>query len=73
MPLRKPALIPNWRRAWRMFSVQASALTLVWLALPEEKQAAIVALAGIPPDAVPGTLVALAILGRIVAQPKVQP
>ena len=34
-------MIPNWRRAWRMFSVQAQALALAILGWPVEK---------LPPD-----------------------
>lgn len=64
-------LIQNWRRAWRMFSVQASAVILAWVALPEAQQTALAGLVGIPADTVPGLLAALAILGRLVDQPKV--
>ena len=64
-------LIPQWRRAWRMFSVQASALVIAWLALPAEQQADVAGLIGVPPDAIPGVLALLAIVGRLIAQPKV--
>jgi hypothetical protein len=65
-------LIPQWRRAWRMFSVQASALVLAWLAIPADQQEAFAALIGIAPETIPGALAALAILGRLVDQPKVR-
>lgn len=68
----KPRLIPQWKRAWRMFSVQASAVIVAWVALPGEQQAALVGWLGIAPEAVPGILAALAILGRLVDQPKVR-
>lgn len=68
----KPRLIPQWKRAWRMFSVQASAVIVAWVALPAEQQAALAGLVGIGPDAVPGILAALAIIGRMVDQPKVR-
>lgn len=65
-------LIPQWRRAWRMFSVQVSAVIVAWVALPVEQQEALAGLVGITPDAVPGVLAAIAILGRMVDQPKVR-
>lgn len=33
-------LIPDWRQAWRMFSVRVAALAVAWSALPVETQAA---------------------------------
>ena len=66
-------LVPHWRRAWRMFSVQASAVIVAWVALPEAQQAALAGLVGIQADAVPGVLAALAILGRVVDQPALHP
>jgi hypothetical protein len=68
----KPRLIPQWKRAWRMFSVQASALVLAWLAIPAEQQAAFAGLIGIEPEVIPGALAALAILGRLIDQPTVR-
>lgn len=68
----KPRLIPQWKRAWRMFSVQASAVIVAWVALPMEQQTALAWLLGLAPDAVPGILAALAIVGRMVDQPKVR-
>ena len=66
-------MIPNWRRAWRMFSVQAQALALAilgaWQVMPEDLKTAI------PPGAVfwcaMGLLVA-GIIGRLVDQPAVR-
>lgn len=66
-------LVPQWRRAWRMFSVQASAVIVAWVALPEAQQVALAGLVGIQPDAVPGLLAALAILGRVIDQPALHP
>jgi hypothetical protein len=66
-------LIPHWRRAWRMLSVQLSAVIVAWVALPEAQQVALAGLVGIAPDAVPGVLAALAILGRVVDQPALHP
>lgn len=65
-------LIPEARRAWRMFSVQMASLTLAWLATPPEAQAALLQLLRVPEDAVTGLLVALGIVGRLIDQPKVR-
>ena len=64
-------LIPNWRRAWRMFSVQAQATATAilggWAALPEKWQDQM-------PAWVPVTLACVVlvfgIVGRLVEQPK---
>ena len=65
-------LIPQWRRAWRMFSVQAQALAFAilgaWQVMPEEMKATL------PPSAVYWASMALlvaGIVGRLVVQPKV--
>ncbi len=62
-------LVPDWRRAWRWFSVQALALQGIagaaWLAVPDDMRAAV------PPDWLAVAAVALTvlgILGRIVDQ-----
>jgi hypothetical protein len=64
--------IPEWRRAWKMLSVQMASLILVWAGLPETHQAAILALLGIPPGAVTAALGVGVILGRLIDQPKVR-
>lgn len=64
-------LIPNWRKAWRMASVQISAAIVAWVALPPDVQAAAVGLLGVAPDKVPGVLALLGIVARIVSQPVV--
>lgn len=65
-----PKLIPNWRRAWRMASVQAMSAALAilsaWGAMPEDLKARI------PEDVVLGLAIALLVLGivgRLVDQP----
>lgn len=71
--MKKPRLIPNWKRAWRMFSVQAQALAVAvlggWQALPDDLRASI------PPWAVvtlaTGLLLA-GIVGRLIDQPRVR-
>lgn len=71
--MKPPRLIPNWRRAWRMFSVQAQALAVAvlggWQALPDDLRATI------PPWAVvtlASVLLLAGIVGRLIDQPKVR-
>lgn len=68
----KPRLIPQWRRAHRMFSVQAmvlaSAIQGAWALMPDDLKAAL------PPQLVPIVSVALllaGVAGRLVVQQKV--
>lgn len=70
--IKKPDLIPNWRKAWRMLSVQIptlnAALIATWASIPSKFQ-----------DAYPlpwllGTVIFLLVLGvagRMINQPKV--
>lgn len=65
-------LIPEWRKAWRMLSVQAMALAAViqgaWVALPPDL------IAQVPQEISRGVtlaLLALGIAGRLVKQDKV--
>ena len=67
-------LIANWRKAYRMLSVQsmamATAIQGAWVVLPEDMKTTI------PPQAVQWItmgLLVFGIVGRLVAQPKVQP
>ena len=62
--------IPNWRRAWRMLSVQVAAVAVAWGTLPPDTQAAILQAVGIGPERVPAVLGALFLLGRLIDQPK---
>lgn len=72
--MRKPSLIPNWRRAWRMFSVQAmvgaQAVLGGWAAMPDDLKAHVKVEWAI---AVAAVLLVLGIAGRLVDQPKVKP
>jgi hypothetical protein len=65
--------IPNWKRAWRMFSVQAQALALAilgaWQVMPEDLKAQL------PPEAAfwcAMLLLVFGIAGRLIDQPKVR-
>lgn len=67
-------LIPNWKKAWRMASVQLSALgvavTGAWVLTPYETQQAILALFGITEPGVIAMVGFVAVVyGRIVQQP----
>lgn len=74
MPRAKlPRPIPGWQRAWRWWSVQASALIVVWVALPPDAQGALVGLLGVPADKVPGILAALGLVGRLIQQQPITP
>jgi len=66
-------IIPEWRRAWRMVSVQCMALALAiegaWAMIPEDMRASL------PPalvKVVTVTLLVVGIAGRLVDQPKVR-
>lgn len=66
-------LIPQWKDAWRMFSVQASTLLLAWLAVPEDSKATM--LAQIPfltANTVTAIIAISGLIGRLVAQPSLQ-
>ena len=65
-------LIPEWRKAWRMVSVQAMTLAATiqgeWVALPPDL------ISQVPPGVVRGVtlaLLGLGIVGRLVKQDKV--
>jgi hypothetical protein len=68
--MRKPSLIPNWRRSLNFWSVRIAALGVVWGSLPVETQTAMLAAIGIEPTRVPAILGALFIVFRLVAQPE---
>lgn len=61
-------LIPDWRQAWRMLSVQVASLAIVWGALPVDQQAAILALFGVGPERVPLFIGLAVIVARVVSQ-----
>lgn len=64
-------LIPNWRRAWRMFSVQAQAAAIAaiagWQALPDDLRALVPQGLAI---SLAVALLVLGIIGRLIDQPK---
>ena len=66
-------LIPNWRRSWRMLSVQLAAGAVVFGMLPPDQQTAILAWLGVAPERIPAVIGGLFLLARIINQPKVNP
>lgn len=66
-------LIPNWRAAWRMFSVQMAGALVAWSMLPPDSQMLLIGWTGFPAERVPALLGILAVVGRLVQQPSVQP
>lgn len=66
--------IPEWKQAPRMLSVRFSLIALGWLALPDDKQAQALSLLpwALTADQIAGLLVVLGLIGRMIAQPRVQ-
>lgn len=64
-------LIPNWRKAWRMASVQIAVLAVAWGSLPPDAQAAMLQAVGVPAERIPAVLGALFLVLRLIDQPKV--
>lgn len=62
-------LIPNWRKGWKMFSVQLAAVMVAWAAMPTDTQAAVLSAIGVGPDQMTGALALLVIIGRFIEQP----
>jgi hypothetical protein len=63
-------LIPNWRKAWRMASVQVAAAAVAWGALDPALQASLLAAVGVPAERVPAILGLALLLARLVDQPR---
>ena len=66
-------LIPNWKRAPRMFTVQLGVVLTVWGSLPVDTQTAILDLLHVPANRVPAILGVLVIVGRLISQPSTKP
>jgi hypothetical protein len=72
-PLRLTiTLTANWRRAWRMLSVQIAALACGFGLLPPDQQAALLAAVGVPEHRLPLALGLLFLAARLVGQPAVE-
>lgn len=66
--MKKPELIPEWRRAWRFLSVQIAAAGVIFGSLPAETQAAMLDAVGLPASRLPAILGLLVLVGRLVSQ-----
>ncbi len=62
--------IPEWRRAWRMASVQVAGAAVLLGALPAEQQAALLAIVGIGPERLPALMGLAVIVARLIDQPR---
>lgn len=65
-------LIPEWKSAWKMFSVQAAALIAIWQLIPVEAQAKMLSSVGMEEVSIPLVLSLVGIVGRLIAQPKLR-
>ena len=66
--MKKPELIPDWRRAWRYLSVQIAAAGVIFGSLPADTQAAMLDAVGIAPSRLPSILGLLVLVGRLISQ-----
>lgn len=64
------AVIPEWRQAWRMLSIQVAAVAVIFGALPVDQQTSILELLGVGPERIPAFLGMAVIAARLIAQPK---
>lgn len=69
----RPVLIVDWRRAWRMLSVQAAAIAVTIGLLPPDQQAAILAALGVPAERLPLVLGLLFLAARLLHQGALHP
>lgn len=65
-------LIPNWRNAHKLLTVQLGAALVAWGLLPPDQQTAILAWIGCPAERVPAVMGVLVMAARLIAQPKAQ-
>lgn len=69
--MRRPTIIPEWRRLHRMASVQLASLCTVYGLLPPDQQAALLSLLRIPQERLPAVIGVAFIVARMLAkQPK---
>ena len=63
--------IPEWRKAWRLLSIQLAAAAAVFGILPLDQQEAILSFIGLSAERVPLVLGLLFVAARLVRQPEV--
>lgn len=61
-------LIPDWRKAWRFFSVQVAGGAVLFGLLPPDQQTAILSVLGFTPERIPAVLGALFLAARLLQQ-----
>ena len=61
----KPKLVDDWKRAYRWASMWFSVALALWLGTPEATQARVLELLNVPPNMIPGLLLAGIVLGRV--------
>jgi hypothetical protein len=66
--MKRPELIPNWRKSWRYLSVQIAAAGVIFGSLPADTQAAMLDAVGIAPSRLPAILGLLVLVGRLISQ-----
>lgn len=66
--MRKPTLIDEWSKSWRLLSVQLGAVAVTFGLLPPEQQTSILEALHVPAERVPAVLGVLFLLGRLVKQ-----
>lgn len=64
----KDLVIPQWREAPRMLSMQLAAAAVVFGSLPADAQASMLAAIGVPAQRVPAILGVLFMAGRMLGQ-----
>jgi len=63
-------LVPDWRAAWKWFSVHIGTIAVIFGLMPAETQAAVLSLIGVPQHSVVGVIGVLFIVARLMAQGK---
>lgn len=66
-------LIPNAKNALNFWSVRLALLLVAWEALPADMKASVLALLGVPENAVSGVLALLVLVSRLILQPDMHP
>jgi hypothetical protein len=66
--MRRPRLIPDARRAWRMLSVHVATGATLFGLLPADQQASLLDMIGLPASRVPAALGVAFLLARLVNQ-----
>lgn len=66
--MRRPRLIPQWRRAWRWLSMHVATVAIGWGVLPPDWQVVVLSVAHVPEGRMPLVLGLLMVAARLVDQ-----